>query len=192
MELRVLFTKMRITSGSAKGHNLQVPDAKDLRPAKEMVRSAIFSMLGGKIKNAQVLDLFAGTGAYGIEALSRGAQYCDFVEIDYKTHQALEKNLNHTKLNNKAKIYNQDAFKYMEMQPEEKYDIIFFAPPYKLGAPKDLLLNAGKTLKANGVLIIEHRKESPVPEIKGLEKVKNREYGITGVTFLQKVSNPKH
>lgn len=182
---------MRITSGSAKGHNLQVPDTKDLRPAKEMVRLAVFSILGEKVINAQVLDLFAGTGAYGIEALSRGADHCDFVEIDYRTHQALEKNLNHTKLKSKAKSYNQDAFKYIEMQKEKKYDIIFFAPPYKLGAPKDLLFKAGQTLKEKGVLIIEHRKEVPVPEIKGLEKVKSKEYGITGVTFLRKVANTK-
>jgi 16S rRNA (guanine966-N2)-methyltransferase len=179
---------MRITSGSAKGHTLKVPQAKDLRPAKEMVRLAIFSILGEKVNGAQVLDLFAGTGAYGIEALSRGAEHGDFVEINHETYKALEENVNHTKLKNRAKTHKDDAFRYIQLQPDKKYDIIFFAPPYRLGAPKDLLYNSAKKLKEGGVLIIEHRKEVPVPEIDNLKIIKSREYGQTGVTFLEKMS----
>ncbi len=177
---------MRITSGSAKGHSLRVPPAKDLRPAKEMVRLAVFSMLGNKVNNANVLDLFAGTGAYGIEALSRGANYCEFVEINYETYKALKRNITHTKLQNKAKTHKDDAFNYIQLQPDKKYDIIFFAPPYRLGAPKDLLLTSAKKLKDGGVLIVEHRKGVPVPKTPPLVATKRREYGQTEVTFLEK------
>lgn len=176
---------MRIISGTAKGHTLKVPrSVKDLRPAQSAVRAAVFSILGGRLKDAKVLDLFAGTGAYGIEALSRGAAFCDFVDISREATLVIKQNLNHTRLLGKAAVFQQDAFRFAK-KAGAFYDIIFAAPPYALGGPPNLLADAAGLLRRSGVLVFEHRKGVRVPEVRGASIIDRRIYGQTGVSFLE-------
>ncbi len=120
---------MRVIAGSAGGVRLAVPK-RGVRPTMDRVKAAIFSSLGDAIVGARVLDLFAGTGALGIEALSRGASSAVFVEESRQSVEVLEKNLTKTKL--KGRIRNQDVFDFLrKASNSESYQIIFADPPYE-------------------------------------------------------------
>src|SRR6476619_3359490 len=120
---------MRVIAGSAGGVRLAVPK-RGVRPTMDRVKAAIFSSLGEAIIGARVLDLFAGTGALGIEALSRGAASAVFVEDDRQSAQAIEKNL--AKTNLEGRVRNQDVFVFFnDTATTEKFQIIFADPPYE-------------------------------------------------------------
>ncbi|HSW57969.1 MAG TPA: RsmD family RNA methyltransferase, partial [Dehalococcoidales bacterium] len=122
---------MRVIAGSAKGHHLIGPDRKLTRPATDLVRGATFSMLEGLADNwAQVLDLYSGTGAMGIEALSRGAGWVDFVDRQRRCCDIIKKNLEKTRLADRAKIYCIEGEKAISILDKE-YDIIIMDPPYR-------------------------------------------------------------
>lgn len=177
---------MRITSGIARGHKLKVPKISDLRPSQNMVRLAIFSILGEKVKDSVVLDLFAGTGSLGIEALSRGAKYADFVDIAHRACEVIKDNLNHSRLLGKAKVTCRDSEQFVQSAPDRHYDLIFLDPPY--AKAQTLNLNQlPRILKEDGFVVYLHAKETKLPgEILGLKHKETRNYGGTGVSFLEK------
>lgn len=154
---------MRVTGGSACGILLIVPDGVEyLRPATDFMREAVFSSLGQRVRNSFVLDLFAGVGGYGLDALSRGADACVFVEKNSIAAEAIEKNIkNVQKSSNRkfsTKVFCNDVFSWHETL-DTQFDIIFIDPPYNMIEQRgnDLLVMFSKHLKENETsrLIIE-------------------------------------
>ena len=198
---------MRITSGSVKGYKLKVPPGDRVKPAQSVVRQAIFNMLGESIVGARVLDLFAGSGSLGIEALSREASWCDFVDKDKKCTQIIKENLLHTNFREKSKVYNLSGKRFIdefvkdlpagrqgEARPTpQPYDFIFLSPPYSQGVDRNLLNSLSEILKSGGVVIFEHSKETKLPSAKGgletfegFNLLDQRTYGAATISFLQK------
>ncbi len=181
---------MRIIAGTAKGQTLKTP-ASVTRPTMDRVRAAIFSMLGERVPEARVLDLFAGTGAMGIEALSRGATAAVFVDQDRKSVEVIRQNLAVTKLT--ATIKQSDAISFLKHQ-QEKFDLIFADPPYTSNAESDFiakLLASPELLSAmleDGILILECEKQQSIPEVPQLEQLIDRTYGVTRVVLFRKNS----
>lgn len=185
---------MRITGGTLKGHNLTVPAVSDLRPTQDIVRKAIFDILDHNLMTdgyCLILDLYAGTGALGIEALSRGARFVDFVERDEAAVRAIRQNLNHTHLLGKTDIYQQKAQDFVKSERPEKYDLIFLDPPY-VDTPRQVLLATPRLLDPKGLVIYLHGKQVVLDATsrdwlgKKLKVIDNRTYGATTVTFLEK------
>ncbi len=183
---------MRVTSGLVKGYKLKVPPGDRVRPAQSIVRQAIFNMLGESIIGARVLDLFAGSGSLGIECLSRGARWCDFVDRDEKCTAVIKQNLLHTHFEDQAKVYTLSTKRFTDGLNKHlvfvKYDFVFLSPPYAQGVDTELLKKLPQVLKNRGVVIFEHSKKTDLPkEIKGLKLLDQRTYGAATVSFLQKL-----
>ena len=181
---------MRIVAGSAGGLELIVPKT-DLRPTMDRVRGAIFSSLGELIVGASVLDLFAGTGGLGIEALSRGAASAVFVESDRRACAAIEKNLAHTRL--RGTIHTLDIFSYLDrLAGPSSFDAIFADPPYaKKPGERDFapeLLRSEslrRALKPGGAFVLEYLPGATLPLDNDWELIRDKRYGATAVAFLR-------
>jgi len=180
---------MRIVGGQHKGKRLKV-SKKGLRPTKSIVREAIFDILSKGINNADVLDIFAGSGALGLEALSRGAKSCVFIE---KTPKTLIKNINNTSSNSKIKIQViKDDFRMgLKRFRKTKFDIIFLDPPYyKNYINKAIkLLVRYNLLKENTVIVAEHHSDEELILPDGLLVLKKKYYGDTAITFIVQNQN---
>jgi 16S rRNA (guanine966-N2)-methyltransferase len=181
---------MRVIAGSAGGVRLAAP-TRGVRPTMDRVKAAIFSSLGDAIVGARVLDLFAGTGALGIEALSRGAASVVFVEDDRQSSDLIEKNLAKTKL--KGRVRNQDVSDFLrQVSTSDKFQIIFADPPYektKHGESYTELLNnknLPQLLEPEGIFVFEKRTGEPLPEMPFWLVVRQKSYGATEVLFLSK------
>jgi len=180
---------MRVIAGAVGGIRLEVPKT-GVRPTMDRVKAAIFSGLGNDIAGARVLDLFAGTGAMGIEALSRGASSVLFVENDRAAVAAIEHNLAKTKLS--GRIRKRDVFSFLrQFDPGEQFDIIFADPPYentKDGKAFTTLLLSNPALAAmllpSGTLVLEKRPSEPIPDTNLWRTVRAGAYGATEVLFL--------
>jgi len=178
---------MRITSGQARGYKLKVPQGGNVRPAQSIVRQAIFNIIGEFIEGAKVLDLFAGSGSLGIEALSRGAAWCGFVDKDKKVTQVIKENLSHTHFEDKAKVYTLKAERFLDESDPNTYDFVFLSPPYAQGVDLNLLEKLAKVLKSGGLVIFEHSKDTKVPtKINSLKLLDERTYGAAKISFYQK------
>lgn len=181
----------RIITGAAKGKRLEVP-AKGTRPMTDMIKSALFSMIFDLIPDALVLDLYAGTGALGLECLSRGAEFTVFVDRSKYAVTTLHHNVNNTGFESKSKILKSSSKRFLEEYAKfelkhKKYDIIFFAPPHKDYKEKILALTAPYMAKG-GVVIAEHSTETPASDLVGeLEKIDERIYGGTTLSFYRHV-----
>jgi 16S rRNA (guanine966-N2)-methyltransferase len=184
---------MRVIAGSAGGIRLAVPK-RGVRPTMDRVKSAIFSSLGDTVIGARVLDLFAGSGGLGIEALSRGASSAVFVERDRQSAGAIESNLLKTKLT--GRVRQQDVFDFLRhASTREKFQIIFADPPYgkieadesfteKLLGNKQLL----QLLESTGTFVLEKQPSEILPEIKLWRITRQKTYGATEVLFLKQSS----
>ncbi len=184
---------MRVIAGSAGGVRLAVPK-RGVRPTMDRVKAAIFSSLGEAIIGARVLDLFAGSGALGIEALSRGAASAIFVEDDRQSAEAIEKNL--AKTNLKGRVRHQDAFDFLRQTSNaEKFQIIFADPPYERvrdeSQTEKLLNNASlpKLLEPNGIFVLEKRPADTLAQTKLWRVIRQKTYGATEVLFLEPIRN---
>ena len=181
---------MRVIAGTAGGIQLTVPETT-VRPTMDRVKAAIFSSLGERIIGARVLDLFAGTGGLGIEALSRGAASALFVEENRAAVRAIEQNFIRTKVRGQVRL--QEVFAFLESaRPNERFDVIFADPPYektKTGGEFTRLLLANPQLAAllepSGVFVLEKRpgEELVAPELWRIRRAKT--YGATEVLFLE-------
>ncbi|MBK5253543.1 MAG: 16S rRNA (guanine(966)-N(2))-methyltransferase RsmD [Peptostreptococcaceae bacterium] len=178
---------MKITTGGFKYRNLTTPKGYDVRPTSEKVREAIFSMIGVTIGGANVLDLFAGTGSLGLEALSRGADKCTFNDNSAKSLQALNENIENCKAEELSTVFRGD-FKRTLDRMTEPFDIIFLDPPYKAGFYDDafVLISQNNLLKEDGLLIVEHNKRDGFDDEKsGFIKIKEKRYGTIGVSVFK-------
>ncbi len=168
---------IRIIAGEFKGRRLKTPATDKVRPTADRVREAWFSILQRSLRGARVLDLFAGTGALGLEALSRGAATAEFVEVHRLALASLKANVKTLKLEDRATICRADALNFAERLHPGQYDVAFADPPYVVEqAPRLVAL-----LRVNPfarILSIEHPADQPIP---GDD---TRRYGDTAVTFI--------
>lgn len=179
---------MRIISGTAKGRQLKAPKGGRTRPTSDLVRGAVFDMLtsmGAPLVGGRILDLYAGSGALGLEALSRGAEWVDFVEQDPQAAETIKQNLAALGFYDRAKVYKLAARKALRVL-EGAYDIIFMDPPYSLpnftGAVEEVV-RSGRAGPGT-VLVVEHPRHVALPErLDGFALVRHRVYGGTAVSI---------
>ena len=154
---------MRVITGKARGRKLREPAGMNIRPTTDMVKESVFNIIQFKTEGARVLDLFAGTGQLGIEALSRGAEECVFVDKSEEALKLVRENLKITGLEDRARVVRGDSLSYL--RSGEKFDIVFVDPPYDTDLlDQSLNLATGfDILRENGIIICESRKEKPVP-----------------------------
>jgi 16S rRNA (guanine966-N2)-methyltransferase len=184
---------MRVIAGAAGGIRLDVPKS-EVRPTMDRVKAAIFSSLGDEIIGARVLDLFAGTGALGIEALSRGAASALFVEENAAAVAAIGRNLARTKL--EGHVRKQEVFAFLRSaQGRDPFRIIFADPPYEKtksgGEFTQMLLenvSLAEMLEPTGIFVLEKRPAEKMPVMPLWEIIRARKYGATEVLFLQRSS----
>jgi len=183
---------LRVISGMAKGRHLSAPKGHSTRPTADRVKEALFSVLAPYINQSRVLDVFAGTGALGIEALSRGAIRAVFIEKSRSTCNILEKNLEITGLKTSAenaKVFCADCLKIIPIL-DEKFDIVFLDPPYNRGYLKKTisLILESDILEVDAILVVEisakDREDFILP---GIEVKKISDYGDTSVVYCRKV-----
>ena len=178
---------MRVIAGLHRGRRLLGPRGQAIRPTSDRVKEALFSILGERTTGARVLDLYAGTGSIGIEALSRGAAHVTFVEADREALRLVHSNLQQCGLEESANICACQVSQFFRRgtQWSGPYDIVFCDPPYQL-TPELIGLaeewNAG-WLADGAVLILEHGRKADIPQILGpLSLVKRYDYGDTALT----------
>lgn len=181
---------MRVIAGLAKGHKLDTLKGNTTRPTMDKTKGAIFNMIAECVCDAKVLDLFAGSGALGIEALSRGAIKGVFVDKSRESVEIIKKNLEHTKLEDKAIVLNCDAMEAIRKLADSKlqFDIILIDPPYnkKIAQKALIFLESNGILKDSGIIIVEHSRDDELDTNVGkLKMVKVRQYGITRVSFYE-------
>lgn len=180
---------MRIIAGEARGVRLATPAGRDVRPTLDRVREAFFSMVGPALPGCRFLDLFAGTGANGLEALSRGAAHAGFVESDATARKLIAENVARTKLGDRARVHTLTLPAGLSrLVHDEPYQFIYADPPHGMTdyAP---LLDAIQThglLAADGMLVIEHATRTEMPEeIGAFARVRQAKYGATTLSFFQ-------
>ncbi|WP_147531895.1 16S rRNA (guanine(966)-N(2))-methyltransferase RsmD [Bacillus marasmi] len=181
---------MRVVSGTCKGKALKAVPGNSTRPTTDKVKEAIFNMIGPYFSGGLGLDLFAGSGGLGIEALSRGLDRVIFVDRDGKAIQTIKENISVCNFGEYAEIYRNDANRALKavIKRELKFDIIFLDPPYKKQQLLDILteLEQKEVLTENGVIVCEHGHDVELPaRIGRLERTKREQYGIINITIFQ-------
>ncbi|MDP7638277.1 MAG: 16S rRNA (guanine(966)-N(2))-methyltransferase RsmD [Candidatus Hydrogenedentes bacterium] len=181
---------MRVIAGLAKGRNIEMPKDSDLRPTKDKVREALFSILHERLPGCAFLDLYAGTGANGIEALSRGARSCVFVDADRRCTRVIGKNLQALGLESGADIRSLTLPEGVQKLKDGGlgFNIIFADPSYGYGDLLELQREIvdGEILAESGCLIIEHSSRMPLDDIaEGLELTRDARYGESSLAFLR-------
>jgi len=178
---------LRVISGKARGRRLKDVPGDTTRPITDRVKEAVFNILSTDIADASLLDLFGGTGAVGIEALSRGASYVRFVEINRQAQQVILENLTSTNLTQGSQLIRGDAFRVLKQQPDRSFDYIYIAPPqYKEMWEKAMILldeNPGWLAENGWVLVQIHPVEYKKLHLENLVEFDQRDYGSTIVIF---------
>ncbi|MBU1342057.1 MAG: 16S rRNA (guanine(966)-N(2))-methyltransferase RsmD [Proteobacteria bacterium] len=180
---------MRIISGSCKGRKLCKLKGLQIRPTSDRVREAVFNILGQRVKNATVLDLFAGSGALGIEALSRGASHATFIDL---ACDVILENLNRCRFEEKATVLSYDLIKGIipKSLKGQIFDLIFIDPPYGKGYIEHILEKESfaDLLNENGVIIAEQPcKESLQINCSALDIYRQKKYSKTIISFINKI-----
>jgi 16S rRNA (guanine966-N2)-methyltransferase len=180
---------MRVVGGIKKGRRLASFKGRSIRPTSDKVREAVFNILPRDFPFSKILDLFAGTGAMGIEALSRGADYAVFVDNDQASIGTIRKNIETCGLEAAARVLKKDAPEAVRFLSKkgEKFDLIFIDPPYGSALVERALraVDEEGILNADGILVAETSKRAPVDlELSGLERVDERTYGDTLIYFF--------
>ena len=180
---------MRIISGTSKGRRLVPVHGREIRPTSDRVKESIFNILGGDLDGKVVLDLFAGTGNLGIEALSRGAQKAVFVERRRQALDLIERNLTQCGVADRSEILPKDALRAIGIlnRRGEVFDLILMDPPYERGLVKRIFekVKGQKIHHESSVLVVEHDRREPLPQkIEGWDLVRQRQIGDTVISFL--------
>ena len=177
---------MRITGGTGRGRTLRVPAGEHVRPTSDKVKQALFNILGARLDGAAFLDLFAGTGGIGIEALSRGASRAVFIDDSRKSLDAVRHNIGQAGFGSSAQVIASKAESFIR-KTEDRFDIVFLDPPYTQEIVPLLELIAGSSLLApDAVIVAEHFKKQPSPERAGaLTRYREAVYGDTVLAFYR-------
>lgn len=183
---------LRITSGSIKNRKINILDFDDLRPTKEIVREAVMSSVSNiiEISDSRVLDLYSGTGAFGFEALSRGASSVLFVEKNQKLCQELKNNLKTFDFEKKATVVNSSVHEYLSTLKNVNFDLIFSDPPYHYSEHVELISYCieKSLLRIDGVLVLEFSSKSKLDiENTGIELVRDKAYGESRILIYRRV-----
>ena len=157
---------MRVITGSARGKKLITLEGNDVRPTSDMVKEAIFSIVQFEVAGAKVLDLFAGSGQLGIEALSRGASLAVFVDSSTDSVKVVRENLKNTGLAQNSRVVAMDSFAYLG-GCKDNFDIVFLDPPYSKDIIPQILPKVVEKLNDNGIIVCEHDKKDLLPEQAG-------------------------
>ncbi len=184
---------MRVITGTAKGHKLKAVKGMDTRPTSDKLKGSIFNIIADRIEGSYVLDVFAGTGGLGIEALSRGAAGAVFMDKSAGCCSVIKENLAHTKLSDKAEVYVTDYAAGIEKlyKNGRKFDLIILDPPYNKNFIQEALkiMINNDIMNENSVIVAEHSTSDKLPERIGrLEAVDTRKYGDTSLTLFIKCS----
>ena len=158
---------IRIIGGEHRSRQLKVLDRPGLRPTPDRVRETLFNWLAADIPGARVLDVFAGSGALGLEALSRGAAYADFVEQDPAAARLLQQNIELLRLGQRAQVRRLDALAFLKQAPAQPYDVLFLDPPYASDLLTQVLplLNTCAWLSPSAKIFIEHSAHQAPPAL---------------------------
>lgn len=183
--------KMRVISGSARGTNLETLDGNNTRPTLDRVKEALFNIIQNYVRDSIVLDLFSGSGALGIEALSRGAKHAIMCDKSNDAIKIINKNLIKTHLEEKSTVIKNDYKNALNSLTNKKFDIIFIDPPYAADIAVDSIKNIIELdlLSDDGIIILET--DETERDLKGLEKIKCnvcdlRKYGRVSLIFLNR------
>ncbi len=183
---------MRVVGGKLGGRRLASPPGRALRPTSERVREAVFNILehgvdGFAIEGARVLDLFAGTGAWGLEALSRGARFCLFIDDGAEARGLIRRNADALGLIGQCKIWRRDAARLGPCAPRPPYGLIIADPPYGQDLATRALqsLSEGGWMEPGAVVVVEESDRVEITVPAGLERIDARSYGDTKILFLR-------
>jgi len=181
---------MRVIAGSAKHFNLKTPKGNDIRPTTDKIKETLFNILMPYIYDCKFLDLFAGSGAIGIEALSRGAKKAVFAENNKAAVKCINENLNHTNLSERGEVFCIDVISLIKTHiKNDKYDIIFIDPPYFEEYYKPTLeaIRNSDILEKDGMVILECNKKDKdnFYDINGFEVFRIKDYGNIAHIFLK-------
>jgi 16S rRNA (guanine(966)-N(2))-methyltransferase RsmD len=176
---------MRVIAGTARGIPLVAPRDRATRPIADRVKETLFAILGERVVDARALDLYAGSGAIGIEALSRGAAQVTFVERGREALAAIRENLARTRLAATASVHDRDVLPFLATPTgEEPYDLAFLDPPYAERAILAPLERLVPHLAPGATVVVKHFWRTQVPATPGLTEVRQRRFGETALTFL--------
>jgi 16S rRNA (guanine966-N2)-methyltransferase len=182
---------MRIVAGSLKGRLLRRPEGMAIRPTSDRLRESLFDVLahryGDPIQNARVIDLFAGTGALGLEALSRGAAFTLFVDDAVEARALLRANIDQLALGGKSKIFRRNATRLGAAPAGGPFSVAFLDPPYRMGLAEDALvsLRNGAWLKPDALAVIEEAADRPLQIPAGFATMEVRRYGDTQIVIAR-------
>jgi 16S rRNA (guanine966-N2)-methyltransferase len=182
--------RMRIISGKLKGRQIKVPDSRQIRPTTDRVRETLFNLLNNRLtfEGIKVLDLYSGSGALGLECLSRGVSWVDFVEKNFGIYKNLSENIKSLKLEDNCKIYKMEAFKFSSLNQHSVYDLILADPPFF----KDDIYRVVENILANGYLadncflFIERSVQT---KDKDIDNLGSEPFKIIGDTCLYQIGN---
>jgi 16S rRNA (guanine966-N2)-methyltransferase len=176
---------VRIIAGTRRGHTISAPKGLEIRPTSDRVRENVFNIVGPWVEGARVLDLYAGSGAMGLEALSRGAEAAVFVESNPEAVRAIERNLDKLRLTG-ARVVRHAALTGLgqEVGAGRKYDLVLADPPYDMTDYHSLSRYLPRVLADDGLLVLETAAKSE-PELPGLAVRTSRKYGSTRVTVFE-------
>jgi 16S rRNA (guanine966-N2)-methyltransferase len=177
---------MRVITGTARGRRLITREGEAVRPTPERVKEALFSIIQFEIEGRRVLDLFAGSGQLGIEALSRGAREAVFVDSSRESLDVVRKNVESCGFADCTKIVNMDFAAYL-MRSEKPFDIVFLDPPYRTGLLQRALPLVAAKMNAGGTIICENPEEEELPEqCEGFSRIKRYRYGKICLTVYRR------
>ncbi len=183
---------MRIVGGKFRGREIKGPTGSATRPTSDRVRESIFNILAHGIadftlEDARVMDLFAGTGALGLEALSRGAKFCLFVEEDSGARGVIRSNADSCGVIGQSKIWRRDATNLGPSAPQSPYGLVFADPPYARGLGEKALISLvdGGWLAQKAIVVLEEAEKSVLPDVAGLNLIDQRIYGDTQVLIYR-------
>jgi 16S rRNA (guanine966-N2)-methyltransferase len=174
---------MRVIAGTARGRPLVAPRGRGTRPITDRVKETLFAILADRVVDARALDLYAGSGAIGIEALSRGAASCDFVERDRRAIVAIGENLARAGLAGQASVHALEVQRFLGSS-EGRFDLAFLDPPYEERAILAPLERLTSRLAPGATVVVKHHWRTPIPETAGLSRWRERRFGETMLTFL--------
>jgi 16S rRNA (guanine966-N2)-methyltransferase len=180
---------MRVIGGKAGGRKLRPVPGSTTRPITDRVKENLFNILGADVQSATFLDLFAGTGSVGIEALSRGAAYVRFLDADRQAVNTVRANLESTGLAEHTDVIRMDSFSFLERPPDRRFDYVYIAPPqYRVMWKRALLgleANPGWLSEDGWVIVQIHPREYEALELQRLVEFDRRKYGSTLLVFFQ-------
>lgn len=177
---------MRVVGGACAGMRLAAPEGSGTRPVADRVKETLFGILSERVVGARVADLYAGSGALGIEALSRGAVHAVFVERHRPAASAIRANLQRTGLEDRAVVSVADVDRYLAADAMDRFDLCFLDPPYAERAILPRLVRLIPWLAPSALVVVKHFWRTPVDPPPGLESVRVRRFGETALTFLER------